>query len=453
MYIKFGQWLSTRSDILPQPYVAILSNLQDNVPPVSFDKIKTTIENELGPINKLFDNINHKAMSGASLAQTHLAQIHKKNVIVKIKRPEIERIIKSDIVILHNILPALIKLLDPNIKSSINSMLLQFTDTIYEELDYKLELSHLKTIKKNMVNFNNVIIPQVYDNYSTQNIITMEYVSGIKITNIKLLDENKIDRKKLIHDLHKIFFTMLLFHPIFHADPHPGNISVSSNGSLIIYDYGMVGRFDNETRMLLVRLYLAILDKDVTRILNAMYKLEMIAPTTNRHTLAQGLELSIKSLHGKKPTENEINSFTYVANKSMNKFPFILPKNLALYIRMTSMIEGIYKIHNVDFKFVYMLRNVLEEKNILKNAYLDEFKYMIFKLIKSLDSSISLMPELQKLIDNQNYNTHTNNLTPKTIFLSAIFLGSIFIYDINNLLGIIGMSFSILSGIYTFMKH
>ena len=135
----------------------------------------------------------------------------------------------------------------------------QFVESMNEELDYTKESDNLKTIKKNMEPYGNVVIPEVHDDYSTKNIITMEYIPGIKVTDIQSLDEKGIDRQKLVIDVHKVFFTMLLKHSIFHADPHPGNISVKDDGTLILYDFGMIGRLNDETRIKLVRLYLGCL--------------------------------------------------------------------------------------------------------------------------------------------------------------------------------------------------
>ena len=145
---------------------------------------------------------------------------------------------------------------------------------------------------------------------------------------------------------------MLLKHSIFHADPHPGNISVTDEGKLILYDYGMVGRINNKTRINLIRLYLALVEKNPSRVVSAMDDLKMLTPDYNRSVIEKGIELSIRSMHGDKPDEMEVENLMELANKTMSNFPFILPKNLALYLRMASIIEGIYKTHDVDFKFL-----------------------------------------------------------------------------------------------------
>jgi predicted unusual protein kinase regulating ubiquinone biosynthesis (AarF/ABC1/UbiB family) len=459
VYIKLGQWLSSRADILPQPYLEELAKLQDDVPVTPFEKVKSIIEKELGPINQKFDSIEENALSGASLGQVYNAKINGQAVVVKVKRPGIERTVEEDLKVLKKILPIALKFVDPNLRFSASGMLAQFIETIYEEMDYTLESSNLKKIKENIAHYDNVIVPSVYDDHSSKSVLTMEYVPGIKITNVEALDAKGIDRQKLVIDVHKVFFTMLLRYSIFHADPHPGNISVSDDGSLILYDYGMVGRLDNETRLRLIRLYLALIEKDSPRTVNAMDDLGMLMPDFNRSVIERAIELTIRGMHGTKPSEMEVKALLEIANKTMSRFPFMLPKNLALYMRMTSIIEGIYKTHKVDFKFVNVLKKILEEENLIKDAYIEELKYSFQRFTKSIDATISIAPELKKLIDENrslqllNSKPKSNTLLSGSILSSAIFVSSAFLYSSNDVLGIIGMVGAlIIMGIFTIFR-
>lgn len=445
VYIKLGQWLSSRADILPQPYLEELSKLQDDVPAAPFEKIKPIIENSLGPVNSAFTFIDPTPLSGASLGQVHKAKIQQDEVIVKVKRPGIEQIVEQDIKVLKKILPVALRFVDPNLRFSAHSMLSQFIETINEELDYTKESANLKAIKKNLMRHHNVIVPRVYEDHTTKDVLTLEYIPGIKITNIQELDNKGIDRQKIVIDVHKVFFTMLLRDSIFHADPHPGNISIADDGSLILYDFGMVGRIDNETRMRLVRLYLALVEKDPARTVNAMNDLGMLTPDFNRSVLEQGIDLSIRAMHGKKPDEMEVRALLELANKTMSKFPFMLPKNLALYLRMSTIIEGIYKAHKVDFKFVKVLKQILEEEQLIKEAYIEELKYSFARFAKSLDATISIAPELKKFLEQNrslqilNSKPKSNTLLAGSIMSSAMFIGSAMVYEYDHTLAIAGM--------------
>ena len=449
VYIKLGQWLSSRADILPQPYLVEMAKLQDRVPAAPFDQIKPVIERDLGPISEKFDHICPDPISGASLGQVYRGIVNGKEMAIKVKRPGIESVVEMDIRVLKKVLPLALRFVDPALRYSAKAMLAQFIETIYEEMDYTHESANLKRIKDDMKDNTKVIIPAIYDDLSSKNVLTMEYLPGIKITDIKALDAKNIDRKALVIDVHKVFFTMLLRYSVFHADPHPGNISVTDDGKLILYDYGMVGRLDNETRLKLVRLYLALVEKNPGRTVNAMDDLGMLTPDSNKTIIEKGIELTIDAMHGKKPDEMEVESLMELANRTMSKFPFVLPKNLALYMRMASIIEGIYKTHKVDFKFVKVVREILQEEQLLKDAYVEELKYSLAKIAKSFNAFISIAPELKMFLEENrslNFNTRrkTNRLIPGSIFSAAVFLGSAIIYDTDQTIGGIGMALSLI---------
>jgi predicted unusual protein kinase regulating ubiquinone biosynthesis (AarF/ABC1/UbiB family) len=442
VYIKLGQWLSSRADILPQPYLEELSKLQDSVPSAPFNQVKPIIEKDLGPIDEKFDSIDPNSISGASLGQVYRGTISGQQIVVKVKRPGIEKVVAQDLQVLKKVLPLALRFVDPNLRYSAKAMLSQFIETIHEEMDYKNEVQNLKRIKEDMAGSTNVIIPSVYDDYSSKNVLTMEYLPGIKVTNVQALDEKGIDREQLVIDVHKVFFTMLLKHSVFHADPHPGNISVTDDGKLILYDYGMVGRINNETRFKLIRLYLALVERNPPRVVNAMNDLSMLTPGYNREVIEKGIELSIRAMHGNKPDEMEVQSLMELANQTMSKFPFVLPKNLALYMRMASIIEGIYKTHDVDFKFVKVLKNILQEENLIPRAYVEELKISFDNFSKSIDSALRIGPEMKKLMDEVQIYMKKGRpmvLISGSVFASATFLGSVFLFQSNELLGLIGM--------------
>ncbi len=442
VYIKLGQWLSSRADILPQPYLEELSKLQDSVPAAPFDQVRPIIENDLGPIDEKFDEIDTNSISGASLGQVYRGSISGQQIVIKVKRPGIEKIVAEDIKVLKKLLPLALRFVDPNLRYSAKAMLSQFVETIYEEMDYSIESTNLKKIKKDMARVKKVIIPSVFDDFSSKNVLTMEYLPGIKVTNVRALDEKGIDREQLVIDVHKVFFTMLLKYSVFHADPHPGNISITDDGKLILYDYGMVGRINNETRYKLIRLYLALVEKNPPRVVNAMSDLGMLTPGYNRTVIEKGIELSIRAMHGNRPDEMEVQSLMELANQTMSKFPFVLPKNLALYMRMASIIEGIYKTHNVDFKFVKVLKNILQEENLIPQAYVEELKISFENFSKSIDSVFRLAPEMEKFMDETKILMKKRRpmiLVGGSIFASAVFLGSVFLYQSNESLGLGGI--------------
>jgi predicted unusual protein kinase regulating ubiquinone biosynthesis (AarF/ABC1/UbiB family) len=434
-YIKLGQWLSTRVDILPQPYLEVLSKLQDDVPPALFSEVKPIIENELGKIQDAFEEFDTSPLSGASLGQVYLAKYAGKQVIVKVSRPNIERIIEDDIYVLKKILPLATRFIDPNLRFSAEGMMAQFIETIHEEMDYRVEAENLLTIKHNLTGDPSVIIPDVFLERTTRHVLTMKYIPGVKITDIARLDEKGIDREKLVVRVHRLFFKMLLRHNIFHADPHPGNISVAEDGRLILYDFGMVGRLDNETRTRLIRLYLGMLDKDPERTVNVLIELRTLEPTVNRYVVERGIALSIESLYGQRVDSMEVKALVELANKTLSRFPFRLPKNLALYMRMSSILEGIYQHHKVSFKFVKVLAGLLEEEGLVRDAYIEELKVSAKRFAKGIQDSVSIAPMLKTYLETvgspySKQEKHNGTLAA-SIFASALFIGSALMLPYN----------------------
>lgn len=444
-YIKLGQWLSSRADLLPQPYLDVLEKLQDDVLPAPFSDVRPILEKELGSLDEIFEYFDTSAISGASLGQVYLAKYKEKDVVVKISRPHIEQTIGQNIYILKKLLPIATRFIDENLRFSAEGMLNQFIETVHEEMDYRIEARNLIEIKNNLKEDKSVIIPKVYLDRTSRHVITLEYLPGTKVTDIRTLDEYNIDRAKLVYRIHRLFFKMLLRHSIFHADPHPGNISVASNGTIILYDFGMVGRLDDETRRRLVRLYLGLVDKDPVRTTDVLIELGTLEPSVDRRLVEKGLELSIQSLHGKKVDRMEVKALQDLANKTLSRFPFRLPKSLALYMRMASILEGIYHYHEVRFQFVRVLVSLLEEEGLIKEAYIEEFKRYVNRFAKGIEISSELAPMIKQYLTDQKAADKTkkySNIVPVSILSSAIFIGSTIIFPYERNFSYIGFALS-----------
>lgn len=456
-YIKLGQWLSSRADLLPQPYLDVLEKLQDDVLPEPFSDVRPTLEKELGPLEDIFEYFDPSAISGASLGQVYRAKHKEKDVVVKISRPNIEETIGQNIYILRKLLPIATRFIDENLRFSAEGMLSQFIETVHEEMDYTIEARNLIQIKNNLKEDKSVIIPKVYLDRTSRHVITMEYLPGTKVTDIRGLNQNNIDRAKLVYRIHRLFFKMLLRHSIFHADPHPGNISVTGDGTIILYDFGMVGRLDDETRRKLVRLYLGLVDKDPVRTTDVLIELGTLETSVDRRLVEKGLELSIQSLHGKKVDRMEVKALQDLANKTLSRFPFRLPKNLALYMRMASILEGIYHYHEVKFQFVRVLVSLLEEEGLIKEAYVEEFKRYVNRFAKGIEVSSELAPMIKQYLTEQKLENKTRNVSnvlPMSIISSSIFIGSTFIFPYERNFAYLGFALSaaVLIGTFIFNK-
>ncbi|HET9613125.1 MAG: AarF/ABC1/UbiB kinase family protein [Nitrososphaeraceae archaeon] len=442
-YIKLGQWLSTRTDVLPQPYLEVLAKLQDDVPPSDFSLVQETLEKEIGKIDQVFDRFDKNAKSGASLGQVYLACYKGRDVIIKASRPNIEKTVARDILVLKAILPLATRFIDPNLRYSVEAMFSQFVETISEEMDYRIEARNLKTIRRNLSHDPTVLIPELIPEITSRHVLSMQYIPGTKITDIAALDAMALDRERIVSKVHRIFFKMLLKDSIFHADPHPGNISVTSDGKIILYDFGMVGRIDDDTRLKLVRLYLGLIEKDPVRAVNVLIDLGTLEPSVNRFIVEKALEFSIRSLHGQQVDRMEVKALVDLTNKTMSKFPFRLPKNLALYIRMSSILEGIYHHHKVRFQFVKVLADILAEEGLLRDAYVEETRDYFKRLVKGIESSIGLGPILRSYMEadlrTKEISSKRQWLTSVSIIGSGLFIGSAIFIQYNFFIGIAGL--------------
>jgi predicted unusual protein kinase regulating ubiquinone biosynthesis (AarF/ABC1/UbiB family) len=411
-YVKLGQLLSVRPDVIPQPYIDEFAKLQDEVPPAPFEEVKPTLEKELGkPISEVFESFDPSAVTGASLGQVYRAKYQGQEVVVKVNRPGIREKMQVDSKVLFRVVPLVGRFIDRSLKATAQSVVEQFTETIKEEMDYKKEAHNLIAIKKNLKAQKDVIIPRIYPELSSESVLVLEYVGGIKINNVKALETACVDRKRLARRVAKIFFTMLLSHDRFHADPHPGNISIlvedSPSGEkqtkIILYDFGMTGTLDQDTRLKLVRFYSALVDLNSGKVVDMMVALGLLQPDTNRYVIRRGVELAMAGMHGQKVEETEVKALLEIANRTIYQFPFRLPKNLVLYMRMLSILEGVCLALDPKFRFVQILGNLLEEEGLVDEAYREELKDLLKRIRKALEASIDVMPLLKGYLE-QNYD-------------------------------------------------
>jgi predicted unusual protein kinase regulating ubiquinone biosynthesis (AarF/ABC1/UbiB family) len=401
-FIKLGQLLSVRPDILPQPYIEEFAKLQDEVPPAPFSSVKDMIEKEIGGrIEEVFDDFDSNAVTGASLGQVYRARYKGREVVVKVNRPGIHERVSIDTKVLQRLVPLVGRLIDPSLRFSAQSVVDQFSETVQEEMNYKLEARNLLTIKKNLRAERDVVVPDVFPEISSEKVLVLAFEPGIKVSDVSSLDKAGLDRKKIARRVAKLFFRMLLSQDVFHADPHPGNIAITPEGKIVLYDYGMVGRLDQETRTRLVRFYTALADYDSTRIIDIMLELGVLQPFANRYVIKRGVELAFADMQGRKVEETEVRALMEIANRTIYQFPFKLPKNLVLYMRMLSILEGVCLRLDPNFRFVKILGGLLEEEGLVREATVEELKQEWNKITQAINASIEIAPMLKSFLENQ----------------------------------------------------
>lgn len=422
-YIKLGQLLSVRPDFLPQPYIEEFSKLQDEVPPAPFEQVKPMLEKELGPIDMVFEEFYPEAVTGASLGQVYLAKYKGNHVMVKVNRPNVREDVEIDIKVMKRFIPLVGRFIDESLKFSLESIIEQFAETVYEELDYRKEANNLIMIKRNLKNDKGVIIPAFYPEISTDKVLVLERVNGIKVSDIENLDKAGLDRRKLARKVAKLFFKMLLSQELFHADPHPGNIAVTNDGKIILYDFGMVGRLDEETRLKLIQFYVALSRLDSKRIVDIMLDLGILQPTANRYVIRSGVELALSEMKGKKIENSEVRALMEVANKTIFQFPFKLPKNLVLYMRMLSILEGVCLKLDQDFRFIHILGRLLEEEGLTREASRAEVEEFVRKVRNSAEAAIEVVPMLKEFLEYNGSIRYTKRPFKRRSFVSGLLGG------------------------------
>ncbi|HEY3761152.1 MAG TPA: AarF/UbiB family protein [Verrucomicrobiae bacterium] len=259
-FIKIGQLLSSRSDLLPPAYLEALARLQDNVKPFSFEEVEQIILSELGVrVSKAFSDFNPKPIAAASLGQVHGAALRDgRQVIVKVQRPDIRKQIAADFEVLSQIAELLDTHTEFGRRYRFVEMLEEFRVTIQQELDYEREAQNLVILSKNLEEFDRIRIPQPVDDFTTRSVLTMDYIQGRKITALSPLTRLDTDGKPLAEELFKAYLKQIMVDGMFHADPHPGNVFLTDDGRIALLDLGMVGHLSPGLQENLLKLLMAV---------------------------------------------------------------------------------------------------------------------------------------------------------------------------------------------------
>jgi ubiquinone biosynthesis protein len=274
-FIKLGQVLSTRADLLPVAYLTALSRLQDKVEPFPYEEVQRIVESELGArLSKVFSTFDPKPLAAASLGQVHRAALRDgREVAVKVQRPDIREGIAEDLAALAEVAQLLDSHTEVGRRIRFAAVVEEFERTLTQELDYRLEAQNLITLGQNLAKFERIVVPQPIGDLSTAKVLTMGFVAGRKITEIGPLARLDMDGPAIAEQLFRAYLQQILVDGFFHADPHPGNVFLTSTQDLALIDLGMVGRLSPETRAQLLKLVLGVSEgrgDDVARVAEAI---------------------------------------------------------------------------------------------------------------------------------------------------------------------------------------
>ena len=398
-FIKLGQLLSTRPDVLPPVYVDVLSRLQDRVPPAEWDDARTVLETELGPVDETFDEFDTNAISGASLGQVYRATYEGAQVAVKVRRPGVERLVETDLQVIRWTLPVLLYLVDEARAFSLSNLAEEFAVTIRQEMDYEREAELLNEIRDNFADDDSIVMPAVIEEVSEETVLTMEYVGGTRITDVERLDEYGIDRVELAERLQRAYLKMIVEDGVFHADPHPGNLAVTPDGTLVFYDFGMSGRVEESIQRSIVEFYLAVAERNIEGILDVLERMGTISPAADRNVMAEVLELAIRDARGEAIEQYRVQQIIRQIEDTMYEFPLRLPRNLALILRVATVVEGVCVTLAPDFDFIEVATSYLTEQGYREEGVKWAFEGVREDVWGASRAAVRVPPKLERTLD------------------------------------------------------
>ncbi len=367
-FIKLGQILSTRPDVLPAAYIEVLSSLQDDVPPAPWAESRLVIEDELGPVEEVFDEFDTEPISGASLGQVYVGTYDGQEVAVKVRRPGIEELVEADLRIIKWSVPLLTRFVGQGQAFSLDNLAEEFDKTIHQEMDYSREQRVLREIRANFEDSDRVVIPEPVAAASGPRVLTMEYLPGTKISDTAALDAMGIDRTELATTLQRAYLQMIAEDGVFHADPHPGNLSVTPEGQIIFYDFGMSGRVDPFIQEKIIDFYIAVANQNINAILDALVEMGTLSPEADRQVMADVMELAIADVRGEDIEQYRVQQVIEQVESTIYDFPLRLPQNMALVLRVATVVEGVCVTLDPDFDFIEVATDYLSEEGYLEDT-------------------------------------------------------------------------------------
>lgn len=357
VFIKLCQFFSSRRDIFPEPYIKILSPLQDQVPPVAFEILEPVLEKAFGDYQMVFRSVESTPLASASLGQTHRAELHDgTQVVIKILKPDVKKTIDIDFAILFHVFSLLSHFKSVREIVNLLDLLDEFVRVTGDELNFIREIHVLKQLKKGLEKFDFLYIPEVYEELCSQDVIVMEYCRGDKISDIAKWQERNNDPVILAQRLVDIYISQFLELDWIHFDPHPGNILVTSNNNFVLLDFGMSGQISEKTSKGIRRGLRAIVRKDFMDLTDAFDELGFIRKNYNRYKLLPVLEYFFNEVFTTLKLEREalqsvdLSPVVEEMVELLYRQPLVLPSEWAFIGRAIGTLSGIVSTLNPNFR-------------------------------------------------------------------------------------------------------
>lgn len=405
-FIKLGQILSTRPDVVPSSFVHEFEKLQDNVPSFSYEEVNLQLERELGGSTELFfSEIDPVALAAASIAQVHRARlISGEDVVIKVRRPGIVELVESDI----NALIGLASLAERHIPSSELydpvGVVREFARSIRREMDFAREGHTIEKFSENLAGIKGLHFPKVYWEQTARGVLTLEYVDGIKVSDLDALDRGGFDRKLIARLGADVFLEMVLVHGYFHGDPHPGNVLILPGNIICLLDYGIVGRLDEELKNFLGDILFAIVKRDMDEVVSLLLFAGDIPDTLNVRALKHDLFNFIDGYYEIPLQEIEVGRMLMEFIEIIVLYNIRIQPDLMLLAKSLVIVEGMGRNLDPDFNMIEHLRPFMEK--VLRRRYspMRVTKDINNILLSYLNLARNMPRDLKEIVNRINRN-------------------------------------------------
>ncbi|MEO0969519.1 MAG: AarF/ABC1/UbiB kinase family protein [Cyanobacteria bacterium J06639_18] len=411
-FIKVGQALSTRPDLIRQDFLNELVKLQDQLPAFDSELAYRIISSELGsPISEIFSELSPQPVAAASLGQVYRGRLHSgEEVAVKVQRPNLRPVLSLDLYLMRWAASWLTPWLPLNLGHDLTMIVDEFGTKLFEEIDYLNEASNAEKFAENFRNSSQVKVPVIYWRYTSYRVLTLEWINGFKLTDTASIRASGLDPEEVIKIGVTSGLQQLLEHGFFHADPHPGNLFAMPDGRMAYIDFGMMDQLEESNKENLVDAIVHLVNKEYDELAEDYVKLGFLTPDIDIRPIAPALERVWGNAIGKNVGDFNFKTITDEYSKLMYEFPFRVPAKFALIIRSLITQEGIALSLNREFRIIeiaypYIARRLLtgespELRRRLLNVLFKDGKFQWQRLenlieIARTDSSFDVLPTAQ----------------------------------------------------------
>ncbi len=362
-YIKLGQILSTRPDLIPPAYVDELSKLQDQAPPFPAEEVVRVIEEELGaPPDELFASFDVEPLASASIGQVHAARLDDgSEVVVKVRRPGIERQVERDLEVLAHVASLADRHTELGTHIDVEGWVHEFAFILRNELDYAREAQNAQQIRGNFLGESVVQVPYVHGEFTSDRTLVLERIRGVKISNIDELEAEGHDRAEIARNAVHIQLKMVFEHGFFHADPHPGNFFVLPGDAIGLIDFGMVGTIDESLRDTLLRLAIAVERQDADQAVTELLDLGVASAHVRRSLFKRDVHHLLQKYHGRSLGEISATEMFSEMTGLARKHRLQLPTDITLLLKVMAMSESLGADLDPDFELIPFARPYLRQ--------------------------------------------------------------------------------------------